>query len=87
MYIERQNVVGSFMRWSDILSRITEVIPNQWPGGWGKQSIEPQRAHGCCLRARAPQVLRACDVEFETYDVLTNPGVREAVKVSSWMYA
>lgn len=27
------------------------------------------------------QVLRACDVEFETYDVLTNPAVREAIKV------
>lgn len=30
-----------------------------------------------------PQVLRACDVEFETYDVLTNPGVRDGVKVRS----
>lgn len=29
----------------------------------------------------AAKVLRACDVEFETYDVLTNPGVREGIKV------
>ncbi|CAM9097677.1 unnamed protein product [Ectocarpus sp. 4 AP-2014] len=39
----------------------------------------------CGFSNSAVQVLRACDVEFETYDVLTNPGVRESVKeYSSW---
>ncbi|CAN0160319.1 unnamed protein product [Pylaiella littoralis] len=39
----------------------------------------------CGFSNSAVQVLRACDVEFETYDVLTNPGVREAVKeYSNW---
>lgn len=33
------------------------------------------------LPSMARQVLRACDVEFETYDVLSNQGVREAIKV------
>ncbi|CAM9972984.1 unnamed protein product, partial [Laminaria digitata] len=34
----------------------------------------------CGFSNSAIQVLRACDVEFETYDVLSNPGVREAIK-------
>eukprot|EP00752_Nemacystus_decipiens_P012616 g11172.t2 len=39
----------------------------------------------CGFSNSAVQVLRACDVEFETYDVLTNPAVREAIKeYSSW---
>lgn len=28
-----------------------------------------------------PKVLRACDVEFETYDVLSNEAVRQKIKV------
>eukprot|EP00904_Undaria_pinnatifida_P005520 jgi/Undpi1/2098/HiC_scaffold_12.g05484.m1 len=39
----------------------------------------------CGFSNSAIQVLRACDVEFETYDVLSNPGVREGIKeYSSW---
>ena len=32
-----------------------------------------------------PQVLRACDVEFETFDVLADPDVRQGIKdYSQW---